>query len=394
MLILRTNGQENPFPSDLLDQVSAPTSSYKLLIVDDEPTVIQVLQKIFVPHYIVETATSGKEALEKLHNGFSPQVILADQRMPQMSGAEFFAKTREIVPHAIRILLTGYSDIRDLTDSINLGKVYSYLTKPWNNDDLRESVRLAFEYYNLSEEKAALAHALEDISALHAEKTEIMNIVSHDLKNPIGAIMGLSELIINAEEFQLTQEEYLRFGLEINNISVRMLRLLTNLLDLNATETGGINVHPVQFHPTSILNNICQEYTAPAAEKDIDIHFFGNEHLTVLADEIRFYQVMDNLLSNAVKYSPHGKNIFVDVVQHENFVRFSIRDEGPGIDAEDMKKMFGKFARLSAQPTGGEHSSGLGLSIVKKLVEAMNGKVWCESEFGKGATFIVELPSA
>lgn len=76
------------------------------------------------------------------------------------------------------------------------------------------------------------------------------------------------------------------------------------------------------------------------------------------------------------------------------FIRIEIQDEGPGLTEDDMKKMFGKFARLSAQPTAGEHSTGLGLSIVKKLVEAMNGKVWCESEPGKGATFIVELPSA
>ena len=76
------------------------------------------------------------------------------------------------------------------------------------------------------------------------------------------------------------------------------------------------------------------------------------------------------------------------------FLRIEVRDEGPGLSPDDMTKLFGKFARLSARPTGGEHSTGLGLSIVKKMVEAMNGKVWCESEFGKGATFIVELPSA
>ncbi len=73
-------------------------------------------------------------------------------------------------------------------------------------------------------------------------------------------------------------------------------------------------------------------------------------------------------------------------------IRIEVQDEGPGISADDMKKLFGKFARLSARPTGGEHSTGLGLSIVKKMVEAMNGKVWCESEVGKGATFIVDLP--
>jgi signal transduction histidine kinase len=136
----------------------------------------------------------------------------------------------------------------------------------------------------------------------------------------------------------------------------------------------------------------------------------------VLVDETAIVQVFDNILSNAVKYSPHGKNVFVRirhsslVVGHSpndsrtapmtnapmtnNFIRVEVQDEGEGISPDDMTKLFGKFARLSARPTGGEHSTGLGLSIVKKMVEAMNGRVWCESELGKGATFIVELPKS
>src|SRR6185503_1684557 len=104
-------------------------------------------------------------------------------------------------------------------------------------------------------------------------------------------------------------------------------------------------------------------------------------------------QVLENLVSNAVKYSPPGKNIFVRLLHSVESVLYEVQDEGPGLSAEDQKKLFGKFARLGAKTTGGEHSTGLGLSIVKKMVEAMNGKVWCESELGSGATFIVEFPT-
>ena len=103
---------------------------------------------------------------------------------------------------------------------------------------------------------------------------------------------------------------------------------------------------------------------------------------------------MDNLISNAVKYSPKGKSIFVRVREVEGRVRAEVQDEGPGISAEDRKRLFGKFARLTARPTAGEHSTGLGLAIVKRLVESMQGEVRCESELGQGATFIVELPVA
>ena len=366
----------------------------RLLIVDDEPSIIFTLKKLFEPLYTVETAESGAAALHILERSFHAHVILADQRMPGMTGAEFLAKSREILPHAVRIVLTGYTDVGDITDSINLGKVYSFFTKPWNNDDLKEAVRLAFEHYELSEEKTALERALAEVKALNEEKTEIMGIVSHDLKNPVGAIMGLSELIINAEEFGLAKEDYRRFGQEIHTASARVLALIKNLLDLNAVETGKIAVHHVPLNAPSIVQMIVEEYAERAADKNIRLFLQSHEECTLLADEIWFHQVLENLISNAVKYSPHGKNVFVEVAAKEATVRISIRDEGPGISPEDMKKLFGKFARLSAQPTGGEHSSGLGLSIVKKLVEAMNGKVWCESKLGEGATFIVEFPAA
>ena len=113
-----------------------------------------------------------------------------------------------------------------------------------------------------------------------------------------------------------------------------------------------------------------------------------------MADAAQLVQIMDNLVSNAVKYSPSGKNIHVRVREVDGCVRAEVRDEGPGISAEDQKRLFGKFARLTARPTAGEHSTGLGLAIVKRLVESMNGKVWCESELGQGAAFIVELSLA
>jgi signal transduction histidine kinase len=103
-------------------------------------------------------------------------------------------------------------------------------------------------------------------------------------------------------------------------------------------------------------------------------------------------EIFDNLVSNAVKYSPQGRNIYVRVARQAENVLIAVQDEGPGLSEDDKAKLFGKFTRLSARPTAGEHSTGLGLSIVKRMVEAMNGKVWCESELGKGATFIVELP--
>jgi signal transduction histidine kinase len=174
----------------------------------------------------------------------------------------------------------------------------------------------------------------------------------------------------------------------------RMASTVTNLLDINAIETGNLNItcQPTDVEP--IVRRCIADYTERAAAKKITLHYSpqstsGKASLdaSVMAD------ILENLLSNALKYSPLGKNVFIRFSASNEAVRVEIEDEGPGLSADDKTKLFGKFARLSAQPTGGEHSTGLGLSIVKRFTEAMHGRVWCESELGAGATFIVEFPS-
>jgi signal transduction histidine kinase len=231
-----------------------------------------------------------------------------------------------------------------------------------------------------------------ELAAMNDEKNELMGIVAHDLKNPIGAVRSLADLVqsgvIEASQSTGILEK-------IVQTADRMLELVTNLLDSNRLEAGAMSFACVRFDITPFIDNALAQYSPQASAKNIALH--GEFHSTsniIVADEQATMQVLDNLLSNAIKYSPHGKNVFVRVVSNNAFVRIEVQDEGQGISPDEMKKLFGKFARLSAQPTGGEHSTGLGLSIVKKMVEAMNGRVWCESESGKGATFIVELPKA
>jgi len=113
-----------------------------------------------------------------------------------------------------------------------------------------------------------------------------------------------------------------------------------------------------------------------------------------MGDWRRIVQVIDNLLSNAVKYSPFDTQMFVHLQKSGDLIRLEVRDEGPGLTEEDKQKLFGFFQRLSARPTGGESSSGVGLSSVKKIVELHGGRVWAESLYGDGTTFVVELPTA
>jgi signal transduction histidine kinase/ligand-binding sensor domain-containing protein len=230
----------------------------------------------------------------------------------------------------------------------------------------------------------------EELAALNTEKNELMGIVAHDLKNPIGAISGLADLLHSgfADAGQVPQVSE-----QIIHTADRMLELVKNLLDVNRLESGAMQFHTVAFDVTPMVESAVWQYQVLATAKRITLRFaaFAPSNI-IVADEQAVMQVLDNILSNAVKYSPHGRDVFVQVVQNAQTVSIHVQDQGPGISAEDMTKLFGKFARLSAQPTGGENSTGLGLSIVKKMVEAMNERVWCELELGNGATFVVELP--
>jgi signal transduction histidine kinase len=252
---------------------------------------------------------------------------------------------------------------------------------------------LATAFAETENARAEIASLNKHLVVLNNEKNEFLGIAAHDLKNPLSGIKMLSKVLYDEAE-SLPAKEVKDLANDVLTASGRMFDLITNLLDINAIERGGITVNIAPFDLESIVHALTENYRARAEAKNITLHFEAGESLLyALADQNASIQALDNLISNAVKYSPRDKNVFVRVKMNGKNIRCEVQDQGPGLSEEDKAKLFGKFARLSAQPTGGEHSTGLGLSIVKRMVEAMKGHVWCESKLGHGATFIMELPA-
>jgi two-component system, sensor histidine kinase and response regulator len=375
----------NPIPS--------PTPS-RVLVVDDIPRNLQVVGTMLRNEgYEVMPYTSGADALEGVRVQV-PDLILLDLMMPEMDGLEVCRRLK--VDPAVRnipvIFLTASNEMEHLVKGFAAGAV-DYITKPFNAPELLARVRTHLE----------LRHARERLREMNEEKNEFMGVAAHDLRNPLSAIKGFSDVIVEdaqalrrqqAQDPELTLKEMEDFGERIGVTTARMMEMVQNLLDANRIERGEWKLDLARTDLCPVVNAVIDTQRPRAAAKQQTIHFQNEAPpVTVVVDPDVLVQVLENLLSNAVKYSPLGKNIFVRLRQLPEGVRCEVQDQGPGLSAEDQQKLFGKFARLSAKPTGGEPATGLGLSIVKKMVEAMNGRVWCESEPGRGATFVVQFPA-
>lgn len=260
----------------------------------------------------------------------------------------------------------------------------------------------------LQESNNELEDKNEALVQLNDEKNEFLGIAAHDLKSPLSSIRLLAG-VLHDEYPQVKQEQARDSSLLIRQLAEQMFGLIKNLLDVNAIEQGMMELASETVDIGTTMELILEQYQSAAAAKGITFASTLESSLFVRADALAVEQVVENLVSNAVKFSPLGGTVNValtsgrilhhdgtESVQNE-YICICIRDEGAGVLDTDKPKLFGKFARLTARPTGNEHSTGLGLSIVKKMVEAMQGNVWCESAASQGvagATFIVLLPKA
>jgi len=267
----------------------------------------------------------------------------------------------------------------------------SYLQKRKSNEQLS---KMNSEITRQADEIAAQNQQLEknnfELTELNVEKNYIIGIVAHDLKSPLNNLKGLLDVF--RMRFKEPTEEQNKYMELMTKAVERMKSMIHRILDVNAVEQKDLNINMKEVDLAVLVNNLVTEKLESAANKKIHIktEISDRKYLAKVDDEF-YYQVMENLITNAIKFSPFDRNIYLILNDENGKVRTEVKDEGPGINEEERNKLFKKFSKLSARPTNGESSTGLGLSIVKRYVEAMNGNVWCESQIGKGTSFFVEF---
>ena len=231
----------------------------------------------------------------------------------------------------------------------------------------------------------------DDLQKLNQEKVQLISLVSHDLKGPFNRIFALTQLMNSSNEnLSDDQKEYMG---KIHQIAVDGLGMVRNILDSRKIDDKGVEPNQAEFDLSIFVTSVVKNYRTLAEKKKIEILFEHGGPALIKADKLYLGRAIENLLSNAIKFSPENRKIFVSLGSSSQSIEFSVKDEGPGISKEDQLKLFQRFQQLTAQPTGGESSSGLGLFIVKTIVDKIGGEVLCGSEIGSGAKFILRLPN-
>ena len=241
-------------------------------------------------------------------------------------------------------------------------------------------------------QKEKIASQTDVLKSYLEEREYMMQILAHDLKNPVANITSISSLLMMDNPSEETKSNV---DLILDSTE-KADRIISKVLSMNANAQGQtLNVTLEEISLSSFLESLISGHKLTAEQKQINFQFSNSgEESTILADRTYLAQIFDNLLTNSLKFSKPSSLVEIFVSVEPESVRAEITDFGPGISREDQEKLFGRYSRLSAKPTGGEDSTGLGLSIVKRFTELMSGKVWCESALGSGTTFFVEFPKA
>jgi signal transduction histidine kinase len=276
-----------------------------------------------------------------------------------------------------------------LASVITISLVFIIVLYKKSND---QNEKIEEQRESIEQKNFQLQERNHNLVVLDEEKNNLIKILAHDLRTPINHIQGLAQVVLNEGKFLSTEQRLLMD--QIAESSSRVNKMITHLLDIDALEHRRVNFKAEEIDVKEVTKKIVSLFAKPAAKKQIALVVSeeGNENFRISVDKLFFMEILENLVSNALKFSSPGMTVRIYFVCSASTVQIRIQDQGPGIPKTEQQNLFKKFHKLTPRPTGGEGSFGLGLSIVKKYVDLMNGKVWCESEPEKGATFIVEFP--
>lgn len=351
-----------------------------VMVIDDQTANVQVVGQLLTrADYDVVPVLDGREALA-LAERSPPDLVLLDMRMPGLDGFDVLeglqamAQTRDVPV----VFLTADHERDSLTRAFSAGAV-DYITKPFIPEELLARVRTHLD----------LKQARDRLARVADERQKIAEIVSHDLRNHFGNILFSADLLCDPA---LNDETRQRLAQSIRNSADAGVLFLQAFLDQQQERMQDLPPPPILAR--TLLEEVAELLSHQSQSKGmrVRIDIDAADGIRLLAERAGALHVLQNLLSNALKYAPPGSEVELTAIRQGKYARLTVHDRGPGITTKDRERLFQRYVRLSAQPTGGESSTGLGLALAKQRARTMGGDIWYDNREGGGASFTLELP--
>lgn len=373
-------------------EIGAVTERATVLVVDDEPHTLAAVAHLLRRRYRVLGAPLAERALELL--AVEPvSVVLCDQRLPDMPGDRLVAEIRKRYPETVRLMMTAYWDHAALAYAVNHGRIFGYLRKPWNDEELEQAVESAVAFGALALENRRITEALqssnERLSRVNAELRHFTHAVAHDLKEPLRTILAYSQFLEEDMGDQVSGDSS-HYLSGIGRCAGHLRRLIDDLLQVSELEHLPLAVGPVPLD--EVLRQVAGLLEATITERGG--HLVVAEGLPVVQGDFgRLVLLFQNLIANGLKFNRSDIPTVTISLDAAEAGRAAVRvaDNGIGIAPEYQEKIFNLFQRLhnkSEYP-----GTGAGLAIVRKIVDSHRGAVRVESAPGAGAAFVVDLPT-
>lgn len=351
-----------------------------VLYIDDESNNLVSFQAAFRRKYKIFTASSAAQGMGILNNE-EVHVIIADQRMPNSTGVEFFQIVRKAYPEPIRMLLTGYTDAEAIVDAINKGEIYRYIRKPWDEIELNNAIQNAYEIY-VTRDK--LSRKVAELEKTNDELNRFVYSTSHDLRSPLASVMG----ILNLAKMENSIEDPNGYMDMIEVCVNKMDTFIQKIIEYYKSIRVDEDFSRIDFNV--LLEESIKLFKMQKPHLEYIIHV--DQPVAFVNDAFRMSVIIDNLISNAVKYqNPERQNQKVEVTVKVTSEKATIKieDNGVGILDQHLNNIFKMFFRSNNSVNG----LGIGLYIVKEALTRIGGEISVHSTQGEGTAFYLEIPN-
>jgi len=372
-------------------------ATLKVLVVDDEPGIRSGIERILRNYSVgfpfmdedfdfeILQASSGEEAID-LINEKKPDIVLLDNKLPGMDGIEVLEYIKNKQIESLVMMITSYASL-DLAVKATQNGAYNFVPKPFTPQELKSAMENITKHLYLRRMTKQMTNGQGQQA-----RNRFLSVLSHELKSPINAVEGYLKMMKDKQVGNQLDDYMVMIDRSIERLS-GMRNLIMDLLDLTKIESGKNTREVRKVDLVEIVRKANYSVEPYAFQRKVKVYLDLPEVLFYMADNAEMESILNNLLSNAVKYSkPDGGNVNLLLKRESDKIILKVEDSGIGMSEEDISKLFNEFVRIKSEKTRGISGSGLGLSIVKKLVEEYNGKISVESLPDKGSIFTVELP--